>query len=204
MTAVLARPWPAAIAFSLVTNLLIFGIMAAIAVMEMDEEVEYVAVEMIELPAEQKRVDLPPSAPAPKPEPEIEQKPLPEELPPPVVEKEIGLDKTGEEVVQPPPPEPRTVYHPFHKVSRMPSFKAQVAPVYPASERSLGNEARVIAEVYVNQYGGVDDVKIAKSGGRSFDEAVVRAVMASSFEPAYLEGAPVAVRVRIPYAFKLE
>jgi len=94
-------------------------------------------------------------------------------------------------------------YLAVHRVSKLPFFKTQVAPVYPYSERSAGVEARVIAEVYINERGGVDDVKIVKSAGKSFDEAVLRAVKDSTFSPGYLEGLPVAVKVQIPFAFKL-
>ena len=91
-----------------------------------------------------------------------------------------------------------------HRVSKQPFFKIQVKPTYPTSERAVGTEARVLVEVFINQYGGVDDVKVVKSGGRLFDESVLKAAMTSSFDPAYLDGQPVAVRVQIPYLFKLE
>jgi len=90
-----------------------------------------------------------------------------------------------------------------HRASKPPFFKTQAAPVYPYSERTAGVEARVIAEVYLNEYGGVDDVKIVKSAGSAFDEAVLKAVKDSTFSPGYLEGRPVAVKVQIPFAFKL-
>ncbi len=94
-------------------------------------------------------------------------------------------------------------YLAVHRVGKQPYFKIQVKPVYPAQERSAGIEAKVIAEVYINEYGGVDDVKIIKSAGRIFDEAVLKAVKDSSFSPGYLEGSPVAVKVQIPYVFRL-
>jgi len=95
-------------------------------------------------------------------------------------------------------------YLPIHRVGKQPYFKIQVKPVYPASERASGVEARVMVEIDLNRYGGVDNVRIVKSGGRFFDEAVIKAVMTSSFEPAYVDGQPTEVRVQIPYLFKLE
>jgi len=95
-------------------------------------------------------------------------------------------------------------YEPFHRVSVLPSFKVQANPVYPPSERAAGKETKVIVEVYINEQGGVDRVEIVKSGGKLFDEAVISAVKNSSFTPAVMEGNLVAVRVKIPYTFKLK
>lgn len=94
-------------------------------------------------------------------------------------------------------------YQMVHRTSRPPVFRTQVNPVYPASERNAGKESRVVAEVYINRNGGVDEVKLIKSGGAAFDEAVIRALKASSFEPGYMDGRQVAVRMQIPYAFRL-
>jgi len=95
-------------------------------------------------------------------------------------------------------------YEPFHRVSVLPSFKVQINPVYPPSERAAGKETKVIVEVYINERGGVDHVEIVKSGGKLFDEAVISAIKKSSFTPAVMEGNLVAVRVKIPYTFKLK
>lgn len=200
MIITLSSSWREAIVVSLIANLALFTLMAGITSREKSEQVDYVPVDMIQLTSVVKQVNIAPSAPAPP----QEQQPLPEAKPEPVVEKELGMDKTGVEAAQPAPQQPQTVYHPFHKVTRMPYFKTQVKPVYPASERAVGSQARVLVEVFINQYGGVDDVKIVKSGGRFFDEAVIKAVKTSSFDPAYIEGKPVAVQVQIPYLFKLE
>ncbi len=192
--------WRNAIAFSLAFNLFLYMLMAALTWKSvLPEQVEYMPVTMMDLPSAEKRVPLAPSAPKPPPAQEqpVEQKPQP------VVEKELGMDKTGEEPVQPPAQQPQVVYHPFHKVTRMPYFKNQVKPAYPPSERASGVEAKVIAEVYINQFGGVDAVKIIKSGGKYFDEAVLAAVKNSSFNPAFLEGKPVAAKVQIPFTFRL-
>ena len=96
-------------------------------------------------------------------------------------------------------------YLPVHKVGRQPYFKNSVKPVYPASERARGVEALVKVEIDLNEYGGVDDVRIVKSGGRLFDEEAIKAVKTSSFEPAYSDGRPTGVKgVQLTYRFKLE
>jgi TonB family protein len=94
-------------------------------------------------------------------------------------------------------------YQPIQRISRVPSFKVQMKPVYPPSERAAGIEARVIVEVYINETGMIDDVKLIKSGGLPFDQAVMKAVQNCSFEPGYRDDKPVPVRVQIPYSFKL-
>jgi len=94
-------------------------------------------------------------------------------------------------------------YQTVHRISRLPIFRTQINPEYPASERNAGKESRVVVEVYLNRNGVVDEVKLIKSGGAPFDEAVIKALKASSFEPGYMDGKQVAVRMQIPYVFKL-
>lgn len=193
--------WREAIALALIFNLMLFGLFASFTEKRKNKDAEYIPVDVIRLsPTREKEEppDLRPSAPAAAlaPQSQLETK----QEPP--AEKELGLDKTGEEPFQPPTPA-QTVYIPQHRVTRAPNFKTQVKPAYPSSERAGGVEARVLVEVYINEYGGVDDVKVINSGGLLFDQAVITAVKASSFSPGYLEGKTVAVRVQIPYVFKI-
>jgi TonB family protein len=95
-------------------------------------------------------------------------------------------------------------YQPFHRLEKVPSFKIQKDPAYPLAARSAGVETRVVVEVYINDQGNVDDVKLIKSGGAGFDEAVIEAVQGSSFEPGMKDGRTVASKVQIPYIFKLK
>jgi TonB family protein len=60
-----------------------------------------------------------------------------------------------------------------------------------------------VVEVFINVNGSVDEVKLVKSGGAAFDDAVIKSVNASFFEPGYMDGKQVAVRMQIPYVFKL-
>ena len=191
--------WRGPVLFSLAFNLLLFSL-AAVSTWKSYQtgQTDYLPVEMIQLAGEERPAPLTPSTPTP---PAAKQSV--ETRPQPVIEKELGMDKTGKEPAPPAPEQQRTVYQSFHQVTRMPYFKAQVKPVYPSSERAAGVEARVIAEVYINAYGGVDNVKVIKSGGKLFDEAVIRAIQASSFNPGYREGKPVAVKTQIPFVFKL-
>lgn len=94
-------------------------------------------------------------------------------------------------------------YLAFHRLSKLPSFRVRSEPVYPNSERMSGAEARVLAEIYLDERGAVDDVVIKKSGGKLFDKAVIDAVRQSSFHPGYMGEKAVPAVVQIPYSFKL-
>jgi protein TonB len=95
-------------------------------------------------------------------------------------------------------------YLAFHRLTRLPAFRSRSEPLYPDSERMSGGEARVLAEIYLDEQGRVDDVTIKKSGGRLFDSAVIAAVRKSSFQPGYMGEKPVATVIQIPYLFKLK
>jgi TonB family protein len=95
-------------------------------------------------------------------------------------------------------------YLAFHRLTRLPLFKSRAEPVYPNSERMTGNEARVLAEIYLNERGTVDDVTIKKSGGKLFDKAVIDAARQSSFHPGYMGEKAVPTVIQIPYSFKLK
>jgi TonB family protein len=67
-----------------------------------------------------------------------------------------------------------------------------------------GNEARVLAEIYLDEHGAVDDVTIKKSGGTRFDKAVIDAARKSRFNPGYMGEKAVPTVIQIPYVFKLK
>lgn len=95
-------------------------------------------------------------------------------------------------------------YLAFHRLTRLPSFKSRIEPAYPDSERMTGGEARVLAEIYLDEHGRVDDIAIRKSGGRLFDQAVIEAARQSSFHPGFMGEKAVPTVIRIPYVFQLK
>ncbi|MCK5503556.1 MAG: energy transducer TonB [Thermodesulfovibrionia bacterium] len=230
MMAIFRKRWLAAAVMSLLSNLALFSIVASLT--EMKEHrinVKYFPVEMIVLKTETVKKKVPEIKP-PVVNPKIDKKPVPKAKPKPPEEKVTGLEKAIPDKPEPEPeqaPKPKAsaqenivpeetvapvlptetskteaVYQPFHKLSKSPEFEVQVKPVYPPVERYAEIEARVIVEVYISKYGDVDDVKFIKSGGKHFDQAVLKAVMDSSFNPGEMDGRPVPVRVTIPYVFK--
>ena len=95
------------------------------------------------------------------------------------------------------------IIQPLFKLSRMPAFSHKNEAVYPVAERRAGTQASVIAEVTIDAQGNVLAVKIIKSGGANFDEAVKTALQQSQFSPGLMDGKPVGTRFQVPYRFNL-
>lgn len=75
---------------------------------------------------------------------------------------------------------------------------------YPNIAKSAGIEGRVIAMAYINENGGVDDVKIIKGIGGGCNEEVERVLRASKFKPGEKDGKPVKVKLTLSFVFKLK
>jgi TonB family protein len=99
-------------------------------------------------------------------------------------------------------PTSQTVY-PLSKLSRAPAYSNKIEAVYPNAEKRSGSQATVQAEVTIDETGKVIEVKIVKSAGIYFDNAVIEALNKSHFKPGYLNQDPVASRVIVPFRFKL-
>ena len=210
--------WYTAVPMSLFFNILLFSLLAGLTVKrDRFDQVMYYPVKTILLPSETKQ-PLPSKKITPEPEQPKSEKQKPPVIPKPEEHSEIGLDKGPEDIQKdeteqtpvtdiesslPQQAEPQTEYQPYFKVSRLPSFKVKVMPVYPPSERAAGTEARVVAQVFINRFGGIDNIEIIKSAGHLFDNAVIQAVKDSTFAPGYKDNEPVPVKVQIPYVFRL-
>lgn len=97
----------------------------------------------------------------------------------------------------------RSGIQPISKLTRLPSFLQKIEPVYPRSEQRAGSQAYVLAEVTIDEKGVVQNVKIARSAGTAFDNAVIEALKKSIFVPGYIGQEAVAVRVLVPIRFNL-
>lgn len=95
------------------------------------------------------------------------------------------------------------VVHPLSKLTRLPAFLHKIEPVYPVAERRAGSQANVLAEVTIDDKGNVLGVRIVKSAGKHFDEAVIEALKKSMFVPGYIDREAVTVRVLVPFRFNL-
>lgn len=136
-------------------------------------------------------------------------------LPPPPPEQAPAETAAPQVTATPPPTVPAAAapvqnnaapsdsIQPLSSLTRMPSFSRKIEAVYPTSERRAGIQANVLTEVTIDAQGNVLDVRILKSGGTTFDEAVKQALQKSSFNPGLIEGKPVGTRFQIPFRFNL-
>jgi protein TonB len=79
-----------------------------------------------------------------------------------------------------------------------------VKPEYPRLARRLGKEGKVVFRLFIDAHGRLLNVEVVKKAGHGFDEAVIEAVKASSFQPARLNGKPVDCKATLPISFKLQ
>ena len=82
---------------------------------------------------------------------------------------------------------------------------SKIKAEYPEEMKSSGEEAEIIAIVYVRADGTVKKVKIVKSGGDLFDAAAEAAFLQFKFEPALdKDGNPVEDKIKMTWRFRLE
>ncbi len=89
------------------------------------------------------------------------------------------------------------------EVTEFPTEKDRVVPDYPPDLRAQGIEGTVVLEVDIDATGNVVDVRIKRPTGLAFDQAAMKAVRASKYNPARRGSESVAIRVTIPVKFRL-
>jgi protein TonB len=75
---------------------------------------------------------------------------------------------------------------------------------YPNIAKQAGLEGKVILLIYINEQGGVDDVKIVKGVGGGCDEEAVSAIKKTKFTPGKSKGAATKVKLTLAITFKLK
>ena len=75
--------------------------------------------------------------------------------------------------------------------------------VYPEAALSARLEGKVFVLIFVNEAGGVDDVKIIKGIGMGCDQAATEAVKKMTFTPGEHKGVKVKVKLALAIEFKL-
>lgn len=75
---------------------------------------------------------------------------------------------------------------------------------YPKVAQQAGVQGKVYILAFVNEQGGVDDVKVVKGIGGGCDEAAMAAVKKAKFTPGKSKGKPVKVKYSLPVTFKLK
>lgn len=142
----------------------------------------------------------------PPPEPQLSDTPLEKPQPPqpePAPAPPVIAQPTPPVATQLPSTPPAEEIQPIFRLTRMPSFQQKIEAVYPTAERRAGTQANVLAEVTIDSLGKVIKVRILKSGGATFDEAVTQALQKSIFNPGMIEGKPVGTRFQVPFRFNL-
>jgi protein TonB len=76
------------------------------------------------------------------------------------------------------------------------------APEYPESARTIGQEARVVLKIVVEADGRVGRIQVLK-GEEPFTSAALVAVKQWKYEPAQLDGQPIAVFKIVDLKFRL-
>ncbi|HEU5058867.1 MAG TPA: TonB family protein [Kofleriaceae bacterium] len=113
-----------------------------------------------------------------------------------------GREKTR--VAEPPAPRPPARrFVPIFEVTRMPKAIRPVQPEVPDEFRSQNREAVVVVEVAISAAGRVVEARVIKKAGFGLDEAAIAAARRTTFEPAMQGDRPVAVKMQIPYRFKV-
>jgi len=78
------------------------------------------------------------------------------------------------------------------------------APNYPASARRNGEQGTVLLSFLINETGQVENSKVLQSSGSSaLDTAALNALSQCHFKPATEDGHAIAIRVTIPYVWRL-
>ena len=75
---------------------------------------------------------------------------------------------------------------------------------YPKIAKKAGIEGKVYVLAFVNENGGVDEVKVVRGIGGGCDEAAVEAVKATKFDAGEHKGKKVKVKLSLAIQFKLK
>lgn len=85
-----------------------------------------------------------------------------------------------------------------------PKLLRRVEPGYSEAARKAGMEGVTILEAIVTADGNVEDVRVLKSVNLLLDASAVRAVQQWKYEPAKLDGNPIAVYLTVTTTFRLD
>ncbi|HVU08390.1 MAG TPA: energy transducer TonB [Verrucomicrobiae bacterium] len=151
-------------------------------------------------PPPQPKIEPPPKLeekpqPAPTPKPEMtipEPKPIPPPKPPPAPKPVVV-----------PPPQPKPVEE-YVAVSE-PQYAQRVEPIYPEQAKRWHQQGIVVLSLYINESGALDKIEIAKSSGFPLlDNAAIRAMKMSHFNPALSGSVPIRSHAEVTVTFRLE
>ncbi len=135
--------------------------------------------------------EKPQPPPPPKPEMTIPE-PKPERLPP--VPKPVVI----------PPPKPKPPTEEYVPVTQ-PNFAVQAAHVYPPEAARRHQQGTIVLMLYINGSGALDKIEIVKSSGFPLlDEAAIREMKLSKFQPATDGAIQIRSRAQASVTYRLE
>ncbi len=73
--------------------------------------------------------------------------------------------------------------------------------IYPDFEQERGNDGYVVLNFHVDVIGNVSNIEVARSGGASFDQSAIAAVLATDWNPAMQNGTAIPVTYQLPFEF---
>ena len=85
-----------------------------------------------------------------------------------------------------------------------PRFKERIAPEYPRRARRMHREGVVTLELQIDADGRLTEARVLESAGYGMEEAALKAVQNSTFEPASQGGMPVPSRATLNIRFRLQ
>ncbi|MGX1197297.1 energy transducer TonB [Parvibaculum sp. MBR-TMA-1.3b-4.2] len=171
-----------------------------------DEEEAQVPLQVTLL--EEESAPEPPAPETPPPPPDLAP-PEPAYIPPPEIKLETPPPAPKAiQAVQETKPEPQPVKRqqkPAVTGPRADPSHGNTQPPYPAASRRMGEEGRVVLELYVDETGDVTKGRIAQSSGfpRLDKTALIHAKRKWHFLPAMQNGKPVGHWIKFAVAFKL-
>ena len=155
----------------------------------------------IAIPPPQPKIETPPPKPEEKPQPPPLLKPemtIPEPKPtppppPPVVQPAVV-----------PPAQPKPPTEEYVPVTQ-PNFAVQATHVYPPEAARRHQQGTVVLMLYINGSGALDKIEIVKSSGFPLlDEAAIREMKLSKFQPAMDGAIPIRSRAQASVTYRLE
>jgi len=170
-------------------------------------------------PPPPKKEEPPPEPPKPPPQKVklVNEKPIVQPEPAPILVAEAPVTSASEPVALPPepaieaPPEPEPVVPPSPPAPVMMSSELSLAcpqrtpPDYPASSRRSGEQGRVVLRVELDETGRIATVRVAESSGyKRLDEAGLAAVKKWQCNAATRNGKAVRGIAMQPFDFILE
>ena len=102
----------------------------------------------------------------------------------------------------PAPPTDRSDLRPAPKLTKPPTIKKQVEPVYPPEALDGGVAGDVTLTIDIAADGHVTAVSVATPAGHGFDEAATAAAREMEFFPAEVDGKPSAIRISYTIHFQ--